>query len=148
MHAARRAAATMSQGVHAWTARARVAIPPTDRPATPQSLPTARPPVARPPVARALRWQPLGRGRRALTGVHRERALEVERSDVEHPVGGDVGLRAALDGRVRVHRLEAPLDAHEVLLGHQVRLVEQDAVGEGHLGQGEGEGKSEGEGEG
>ena len=69
----------------------------------------------------------------ALTWVHLERALEVERSNVEHPIDCDVGLCAALDWRVGIHRLEACLDTHEVLLRNEVGLVEQDAVGEGYL---------------
>ena len=34
---------------------------------------------------------------------------------------------------MRVHRLDAGLDAHEVLLAHQIRLVDQDAVCKGDL---------------
>ena len=69
-------------------------------------------------------------GRLARARVHLERALEVKGANVEHPVRRHLRLGAALDQRGRVHRLEARLDAHQVLLADEIRLVQQDAVGE------------------
>ena len=59
--------------------------------------------------------------------------LEVEGTDVEHPVNCDLCLCTAFDRCRRVHRLQAGLNAREVFLGHKVRLVEQDTVSESNL---------------
>jgi len=49
------------------------------------------------------------------------------------PVDGDLRAERAHDGRETVQRAQPLLDAHEVLLGHQVGLVEQHAVGKRYL---------------
>mmetsp|Transcript_18354 Transcript_18354/g.31238 ORF Transcript_18354/g.31238 Transcript_18354/m.31238 type:complete len:347 (-) Transcript_18354:315-1355(-) len=66
-------------------------------------------------------------------GVHLERPLQVEALDAEDAVDGDLGPVAAQDRRERVERLQPPLDSGQVLLRHEVRLVEEQPVGERDL---------------
>mmetsp|Transcript_49368 Transcript_49368/g.105448 ORF Transcript_49368/g.105448 Transcript_49368/m.105448 type:complete len:344 (+) Transcript_49368:513-1544(+) len=65
--------------------------------------------------------------------VHIEHALEVEAANVEDGFGRHVRLLAALDGCKLVDSFEPSLDAHQVLLAHQVNLVEQHTVGKCNL---------------
>mmetsp|Transcript_62323 Transcript_62323/g.165422 ORF Transcript_62323/g.165422 Transcript_62323/m.165422 type:complete len:343 (+) Transcript_62323:523-1551(+) len=66
-------------------------------------------------------------------GVHLQSALQVEAANVEDVLDGDVGHVRALDRCERVDRLNPRLDAHQILLAHEVRLVEQDPVSERDL---------------
>ena len=65
--------------------------------------------------------------------VHLQRLLDGEGVDAEHAVEVDDGvggldhLRDGVDGLDRVH------DLRELRLGHEIDLVEQDAVSKGHL---------------
>ena len=65
--------------------------------------------------------------------VHLQSALEVESFDLQHAVDGDLRLLAALDGSELVDRADAALNAGEILLCHEIDLVQQDAVGECQL---------------
>mmetsp|Transcript_73987 Transcript_73987/g.211274 ORF Transcript_73987/g.211274 Transcript_73987/m.211274 type:complete len:268 (-) Transcript_73987:13-816(-) len=66
--------------------------------------------------------------------VHLERAVQVESLQVQHVLGGDAGLRRPNDRGESVHRSQPRLDPFEILLlGHQIDLVENEAIGERHL---------------
>jgi hypothetical protein len=61
--------------------------------------------------------------------------------DPQHPVEVHLGVGALDDVGAAVDGLDAPLDGRQVLLAHQVDLVQQDAVGKRDLllwGLGEG----------
>ena len=66
-------------------------------------------------------------------GFELEDALEVERALVEDGVELDLALLRPVDAGVGVDRLDLALDLREVVLAHQVGLVEQDHVGERDL---------------
>mmetsp|Transcript_12482 Transcript_12482/g.31691 ORF Transcript_12482/g.31691 Transcript_12482/m.31691 type:complete len:219 (+) Transcript_12482:859-1515(+) len=63
-------------------------------------------------------------------GVHLDGLLEVEGVEVEHAVHRHLAALRPLDLGRGVDALEAFLDPGQVLLGHQVGLVEDQAVGE------------------
>ena len=64
-----------------------------------------------------------------------ECALEIEAIDVEDVVDGDLRALAAAQRRDVVDAPQARFHAREVLRGDQVDLVEEQPVGEGHLGR-------------
>ena len=66
-------------------------------------------------------------------GVDGERALQVERTHAEHGIDGDVRVARAEHAGRGVDGAHAALDALQRRLVHEVRLVEQDHVREGHL---------------
>ena len=72
----------------------------------------------------------LGLEERAVDG---QRALQVERADVQHLVDGRIGILRAQDLRRAVDAADAPLDALERRGIDEVGLVEQHEVRERHL---------------
>src|SRR5471030_106108 len=66
-------------------------------------------------------------------GFELEDAVQVERALVEDGRELDLALLGLVDARVGIDRVDLVLDLLEVVGAHQVELVEQDHVGEGHL---------------
>ena len=66
-------------------------------------------------------------------GVHLERAREVKGADVEHARHVDARLLAAHDRRERVDAAQPRLDTCQVILRHEISLVEQQSVRKRHL---------------
>jgi len=65
-----------------------------------------------------------------------ELMVEVEAVDVEHVVHGHVGLGAANDGCDLVDGAQASLNAFQVAFGHEIGFVQEQPIGEAHLGSG------------
>ena len=59
-----------------------------------------------------------------FTGARFERSRQVKAVHVEHAVDRDVGVGATQDGRHGVDRSQAVLDALEIIVAHEVGLVE------------------------